>query len=116
MKNQKNNTKKSEQELFLLIYGGKNTKNPPFKIGDKIKQRYTINDKNEIKDGRELYEFMGMKDNMMLLKPLNSYAFYGEDIINPKIVKKLKRKKIAHTENSILQLYYMYSDRFKIVK
>jgi len=112
MKNLK--TKKELEKEGLLLYGGLNTTVPPFNIGDKLKQIWRIDDNdNLIKDGREMMEFVGMKGDMMLLKTLNSYAAYSEDTVNPEVVKRLKKSGYKPIIGDILQLHYMYADRYE---
>jgi hypothetical protein len=92
----------------VLLYGGLNKKNPPFNIGDKIKQIWRVDDNNNIiKDGREMFEFIGMKGNMMLLKTLNSYAAHSEDTVNPEIVRQSKKAGYKPIIGDILQLHYI---------
>jgi hypothetical protein len=112
------NEGKSEKELdneYYAIMGGKNTTNPPFNIGDIIKQRYTTDKDGNLIDGREEYEFVGMKGNMMLLKTLNSYAANGEDIFSDEAVKKNKKLGYKPEIGQTLQLHYMYADRFETI-
>jgi len=70
---------KTKQELekeSLLLYGGNNKQNPPFNVGDKLKQIWRVDDDNNlIKDGREMVEFVGMKGDMMLLKQNRRFGF-----------------------------------------
>lgn len=94
-----------------------NTTNPPFNIGDKLKQTWRLDDNGKlIKDGREMMEFVGMKGNMMLLKTLNSYAAHSEDTMDPEVVKQAKKAGYKPIIGDILQLHYMYADRYEIVK
>lgn len=58
-------------------------------------------------------EFVGMKGDMMLLKTLNSYAAYSEDTVNPEVVKRLKKSGYNPPIGNILQLHYMYADRYE---
>jgi len=112
------NEGKPEKELdskYYAIMGGENTTNPPFNIGDIIKQRYTTDKDGNLIDGREEYEFVGMKGNMMLLKTLNSYAANGEDILSDEAVKKNKKLGYKPEIGGTLQLHYMYADRFETI-
>lgn len=110
---------KTKQELekeALLLYGGNNKQNPPFNVGDKLKQIWRVDiDNNLIKDGREMREFVGMKGDMMLLKSLNIYAAYSEDTINPYVVKMSKKAGYKPIIGDIKQLHYMYADRYEVV-
>ena len=109
-------TKKQLEEEALKLYGGSNKKNPPFNIGDKLKQIWRIDDNdNLIKDGREMVEFVGMKDNMMLLKTLNNYAAHSEDTVNPDVVKVAKKAGYKPIFSDVLQLHYMYADRYELI-
>lgn len=113
MKNLK--TKKELEKETLLLYGGNNKQNPPFNIGDKLKQIWRLDDNNNlIKDGREMLEFVGMKGDMMLLKTLNSYAAHSEDTIDPVVIRISKKSGYKPIIGDILQLHYMYADRYKI--
>lgn len=110
---------KTRQELekeVLLLYGGNNKQNPPFNVGDKLKQIWRVDDENNlIKDGREMVEFVGMKGNMMLLKTLNIYAAHSEDTTNPYVVKLAKKAGFKPIIGDVLQLHYMYADRYEVV-
>ena len=109
-------TKKELEKEALLLYGGLNTTVPPFNIGDKLKQIWRVDgNDNLIKDGREMVEFVGMKGNMMLLKTLNSYAAHSEDTVNPEVVKLSKKVGYKPIIGDILQLHYMYADRYEVV-
>jgi len=113
----KNKTKKELEKESLLLYGGKNKKNPPFNAGDKLKQIWRIDDNdNLIKDGREMVEFVGMKGSMMLLKTLNSYAAHSEDTVNPAVVKMSKEAGYKPIIGDVLQLHYKYADRYEVVE
>lgn len=112
----KNKTKKELEKESLLLYGGKNKKNPPFNAGDNLKQIWRIDDNdNLIKDGREMVEFVGMKGSMMLLKTLNSYAAHSEDTVNPTVVKMSKEAGYKPIIGDVLQLHYKYADRYEVV-
>ena len=100
---------------FYKVYGGLNKNTKPFSIGDIIKQKYTTNSENNLIDGREKYEFTGMKDNMMLIKTLNSYAANSEDIFSDIAVKMNKKLGYKPEIGQTLQLHYRYADRFEIV-
>ena len=63
-----------------------------------------------------MVEFVGMKGDMMLLKTLNYYAAYSEDTINPEVVKNTKKLGYKPIIGDILQLHYMYSDRYEVVE
>lgn len=103
-------------DKFLLLYGGQNTMNPPFKEGDLLQQKYYLNSDNElVYGGKSNYEFMGMKGDMMLLKSLNDDALYGTETVNPRVINMAKRAGYKPDINSISKLHYMYADRFKIV-
>jgi len=93
--------------------GGHNEKNPPFDVGDIIKQRYTTDRESNLIPGREEYEFVGMKGNMMLLKTMNDYAANGEDILSDEAVKMNKKLGYKPEIGQTLQLHYMYADRFE---
>jgi hypothetical protein len=110
-------TKRELESESLKLYGGLNKNLQPFNIGDKIKQIYRLDDNdNLIKDGREEYEFIGMKGDVMLIKPLNTFALYGEDIMNKKIISKSKEMGYNPSlGNDIKQLHYKYADRFMVV-
>ena len=110
---------KTKQELekeSLLLYCGNNEQNPPFNVGDKLKQIWRVDDNGDlIKDGREMVEFVGMKGDMMLLKTLNIYAAHSEDTINPEVVKMTKKSGYKPIIGDVLQLHYMYADRYEVV-
>ena len=109
-------TKHELDEQFLLLYGGNNEQNPPFNVGDKLKQIWRVDDNGDlIKDGREMVEFVGMKGDMMLLKTLNIYAAHSEDNINPYIVKMSKKAGYKPVIGDVFQLHYMYADRYEVV-
>lgn len=109
-------TKKELEKEALLLYGGNNKQNPPFNVGDKLKQIWRVDDNdNLIRDGREMVEFVGMKGDMMLLKTLNSYATHSEDTINPEVVKMSKKAGYKPIIGDVLQLHYMYADRYEVV-
>ena len=105
----------STEEEFRLLYGGNNKQNPPFNVGDKLKQIWRVDNNNLIKDGREEFEFVGMKDDLMLLKTLNIYASYSEDTINPLVLKQVKKAGFKPIIGDIKQLHYMYADRYDVV-
>jgi len=114
MKNIK--TKKELETEALLLYGGNNKQNPPFNVGDKLKQIWRVGDNdNLIKDGRGMVEFVGMRGNMMLLKTLNDYAAHSEDTINQDVVKMSKKAGYKPIIGDVLQLHYMYADRYEVV-
>jgi hypothetical protein len=109
-------TNKELKRDSLLLYGGNNKQIPPYNVGDKLKQIWRIDDNNNlIKDGREIMEFVGMKGDMMLLKTLNSYAAHSEDIVNPEIVKMSKNIGYKPIIGDIIQLHYMYADRYEVI-
>ena len=118
--NENKSKKQLEYEYYAHI-GGKNKINPPFNVGDIIKQRYTTDSKGDLIDGREEYKFLGMLDsytgsnNMMLLKTLNSYAANGEDIFSDIAVKMIKKGGYKPEIGQTLQLHYKYADRFKVI-
>jgi hypothetical protein len=113
MKNLK--TKEELEQQYYLVYGGKNTKTPPFNVGDIIKQKYTLDDSGNIIDGKSKFEFVGMKGDMMLLKTLNISAAYSEDTTNKTILKKAKKAGYKPEIGQITQLHYMYADRYEII-
>lgn len=103
-------------EIHYIIYGGLNKNPEPFKIGDKIKQKYCFDENNNIvENGSELFEFIGYKDKIMLLKPLNDAALYGYDTVNQDAINKAKEKGFKPDINKVLQLHVMYADRFIII-
>ena len=109
-------TKKELENEAILLYGGNNEQNQPFNVGDKLKQIWRIDDNdNIIKDGREMFEFVGMKGDIMLLKTLNIYAVHSEDTINPDVVKKSKQAGYKPIIGNVLQLHYMYADRYEVI-
>lgn len=108
-------TKKELEKEALLLYGGNNKQNPPFNVGDKLKQIWRINNDVLIKDGRAMFEFVGMNGDIMLLKTLNSYAAHSEDTVNPDIVRKAKKAGYKPIIGGIHQLHYMYADRYEVV-
>lgn len=111
--------KKSKKQLnyeYYAVMGGKNKIIPPFNIGDVIRQRYTIDTHGNLISGREEYEFVGMKDNVMLIKTLNSYAANGEDIFSDDVVEMNKKLGYKPEIGRVLQLHYMYADRFEVIK
>ena len=110
-------TKKQLEREYFLLYGGKNTQIKPFNVGDKLKQIWRMDDSdNLIKDGREMFEFVGMKGDMMLLKTLNSYASYSEDTMNSEAVKMNKKLGFKPIIGDISQLHNMYADRYEVVR
>jgi hypothetical protein len=97
-----------------LVYGGNNKQNPPFSVGDKLKQIYRFDDNgNIIKDGREMYEFVGMKGDRMLLKTLNIYAAHAKDIIDSEMLRKFVP---IYKIGTKLQLHYKHADRYEVVE
>lgn len=109
-------TKKELEREALLLYGGLNTKIPPFNVGNKLKQIWRVDgNDNLIKDGREMVEFVGMKGDMMLLKTLNLYAAHSEDTVNSEVIKLSKKAGYKPTIGDTLQLHYMYADRYEVV-
>lgn len=109
-------SKKQTKYEYYAVTGGKNTINPPFNVGDIIKQRYTTDRNGDLTDGREKHEFIGMKGDMMLLKTLNSYAAYSEDIFSDLAVMKIKELGYNPGIGQTLQLHYMYADRYELIK
>jgi hypothetical protein len=99
----------------LKLYGGLNTKNPPFNVGDKLKQIWRLDDNDNLIEGREMVEFVGMKGDMMQLKTLNSFASHSEDTMNPEIVKMAKKDGYKPNIGDILQLHYKYADRYEVI-
>jgi hypothetical protein len=103
---------------YYAFRGGKNTNPNPFNIGDIIKQRYryTSDEDHTLIDGREKFEFVGMKGDMMLMKTLNIEAATSQDTWSEKAVKM--NKKLGHNPEigQIVQLHYMYADRFIVVE
>lgn len=112
----KKKTLKQLKNEALKLYGGLNTKNPAFNVGDKLKQIWRIDENNNLAEGREMVEFVGMKGDLMLLKTLNFYAAHSEDTINPEVVKMSKKAGYKPEIGQVLQLHYMYADRYKILK
>lgn len=101
-------TKQEFEKESLLLYGGNNKQNPPFNVGDKLKQIWRVDaDNNLIKDGREMVEFVSMKGDMMLLKTLNIYAAHSEDTINTDVVKMSKKAGYKPIIGDVLQLQYI---------
>jgi hypothetical protein len=100
----------------LLLYGGSNTKNPPFNIGDKLKQIWRIDDNeyNIKKNGREFLEYLGMENNMMILKTLNTYAAYCEDTMTPDQIFLSRSNNISKT-GKIFKLHYKFADRYIVI-
>jgi hypothetical protein len=81
-----------------------------------LKQIWRIDDSdNIIKNGREMFEFVGMKGDLMLLKTLNSYATHSEDTINPNVIKMSKKAGYKPIIGNIRQLHYMYADRYEVI-
>lgn len=112
------NESKSKKQLdyeYYAIMGGKNTITPPFNVGDTIKQKYTTDKDDNLVDGREKYEFMGMKGDLILIKTLNSYAANGEDIFSDEAVSKNRKLGYKPEIGQTLQLHYMYADRFEVI-
>lgn len=109
-------TKKELERESFLLYGGNNKQIPPFNVGDKLKQIWRVDDNaNLIKDGREMVGFVGMKGDMMLLKTLNSHAAHSEDTVNPDVVKMSKKAGYKPIIGDVLQLHYMYADRYEVI-
>jgi hypothetical protein len=116
MKQSKNYIKEASQK----IWGGKNKLNPPFNIGDKIRQTWRLNEYDELESGTEEYKFVGMThDVIMLLEVLNKAAAFCEDTLNPIIISKNKELGIWDDANpligQILQLHFCYADRFAVI-
>ena len=110
-------SKKELEKEALLLYGGNNKQKPPFNIGDKLKQIWRVDDNdNLIKDGREMFEFVGMKGDVMLLKTLNIYAAHSEDTVDPEFLKMSKMMGYKPIIGDVLQLHYMYADRYEVVR
>lgn len=109
---------KSEEQLDYEYYltGGKNTKNPPFNKGDIIKQKYRTDEDGNLFEGREEYEFLGMKGDMMLLKTLNTYAVYGEDFFPEEIINQIKEWGYKPKIGQTLQLHYIYADGYQLIQ
>jgi hypothetical protein len=106
----------STHQTELMLYGGLNTKNPPFAVGDVLKQIWRINDNGElIKDGREIVEFVGMKGNSMLLKTLNSCAAHSDDTIDPRIINTAKKSGYEPVIGQVTILHYICADRYEIL-
>jgi len=103
-------------EQHYAVMGGKNKINPPFNVGDIIKQKYTTDSENNLISGREEYEFVGMKGDLMLMKTLNSYAANSEDIFSAQAVKMNKKFGYKPEMRQTLQLHYMHADRFEVIK
>ena len=104
------------EEEASLLYGGNNKQNPPFSVGDKLKQIWRVDGSNLIKDGRAEFEFVGMKGDLMLLRTLNSYAAYSEDTINPLVLEQVKKAGFKPIIGDIKQLHYIYADRYNVIK
>lgn len=108
--------KKELEVEALLLYGGNNKQTTPFNVGDKLKQIWRFDDNGIlIKDGRETFEFVGMKGDMMLLKTLNVYAAHSEDTINPDIIRMAKKAGYKPIIGDVLQLHYIYADRYEVI-
>ena len=105
----------SESEKFIKVYGGMNTKMKPFVIGQKIKQRYTVDEDKNIIDGTGILKVVGykLKDMIMVLKPLNESALFHEDTLNNKLLGNLKKINWNPDKNQNVELHYMYADRFE---
>ena len=109
-------SKKELEKEALLLYGGNNKQKPPFNIGDKLKQIWRVDDNdNLIKDGREMFEFVGMKGDVMLLKTLNIYAAHSEDTVDPEFLKMSKMMGYKPIIGGVLQLHYKYADRYEVI-
>jgi hypothetical protein len=63
-----------------------------------------------------MVEFVGMKGDTMLLKTLNSYAVHSEDTMNPEVVKQAKKAGYKPIVGDILQLHYIYADRYEVFR
>lgn len=113
-------TKKTKSELkeeYYMVMGGKNLINPPFNIGDKIKQRYTTDIEGNLISGRGEFEYVGMKGDLMLIKTLNIYAAHSEDIFSKEAVELNKKIGYNPEVGQTLQLgyIYIYADRFEVI-
>ena len=51
---------------------------------------------------------------MMLIKCLNDFALYSEDVFNSEVVKMNKKLGYSPKNGDIRQLHYKFADRFKI--
>jgi hypothetical protein len=107
---------KKMADAVLLLYGGLNRNKSPFNTGDTIKQIWRVDDSSGkmIKDGREMYEFVGMNGDLMLLKSLNEYAARSEDTMSSNTIELAKRMGYTPQIGGITQLHYKYADRFEI--
>lgn len=107
------------KEASQKIWGGKNKVNPPFNLGDKIRQTWRLNEYDELEAGTEEYKFVGIKNDIMLLQTLNKAAAFCEDTLNPIIISKNKELGIWNDDNppigQILQLHFCYADRFTVI-
>ena len=77
----------------------------PFLVGTKLR----------IKDDTELWELVGYKGDMMLLKALNNDALYQKDTTYPDVMKIAIEKGYKPDPNATFQLHYKYADRYDVV-
>ena len=87
----------------------------PFNPGDILRRKYTSDSDDNLIPGREEFEFVGMKDDMMLLKTLNIEAAYGEDSIYPDVIRMAKKAGYKPDIGQVLQCHYMYANEFEII-
>ena len=102
--------------MYKHIYGGLNKKNPPFDVGDVVKQRWSIDNEGKLVEGKEIYEFVGMHGDLMLMKTLNYSAAHAEDTMDPVVIKMATKKGYKPEIGNVVQLHYMYADRFKVIE
>jgi len=94
-----------DSEEINLIQGGNNTDPRPFNIGDTIKRI----------GGSALYEVLGYKGNMILMKPLNMESLYGMDSIKPGVINKAISLGYKPSYDKPLRVHYMYADEYKVI-
>ena len=87
------------------FYGGNNEDPKPFNVGDTIKRI----------GGSELFEIVGYKGNMILMKPLNTEALYGVDNIKPGVMNKAISLGYKPSYDRPLRVHYKYADEYKVI-
>ena len=87
------------------ISGGFNKDPKPFNIGDTIKRI----------GGSELFEVLGYKGDMILMKPLNIESLYGMDNINPGVMNKSISLGYKPSYDRPLMVHYSYADEYKVI-
>ena len=86
-------------------YGGGNIQAKPFPLHTKIRQH----------DGTEEYEVVDYDGDIMIIKPLNEAALWGEDTIAHDIIQQMKSGGCHPDPNKPTRLHYSFADRFDVI-